>query len=97
MPSKAPTAKASGFIAQVTAPLAKAVISSTIGGGAAKPQTSAKPSSSKAGQSTSQPTSGEVSLPARYPVIAALQAIGGPDIVSSANNLALVTTTFPKS
>lgn len=92
MPPKAP-----GFVAQVTAPLVSAVASSAMGGGAAKPQNAAKPSGAKAGPSTSQPTSGEVSLPARYPLIAALQAIGGPENVLSASNLMLVTTTFPKS
>lgn len=36
-------------------------------------------------------------MPARYPVIAALQAIGGPAVVLSANNLMLVATKFPKA
>ncbi|KAF6231124.1 hypothetical protein HO173_010624 [Letharia columbiana] len=97
MPPKAPGAKAPGFVAQVTAPLVSAVASSAMGGGTAKPQNAAKPSGTKAGPSTSQPTSGEVSLPARYPLIAALEAIGGPDVVASASKLILVTTTFPKS
>ena len=88
MPTKAP-----GFFAQVTAPFASAVASSAMSDVAAKPQNSAKPS----GSTAPQPTSGEVSLTARYPLIAALQAIGGPEVVSSANNLMLVTTTFPKS
>lgn len=82
--------KASGFVAQVAAPFVHAVASSAIGGGA-------KSSSSKAGPSASSSASGEVSMPARYPLIAALQAIGGPDVVLSASNLMLVTTTFPKS
>ena len=93
MPTQTPATKAPSFFAQVTAPLASAVASSSMSGVAAKPQNSAKPSRSTA----PQPTSGEVSLPARYPLIAALQAIGGPEAVLSANNLMLVTTTFPKS
>ena len=91
MPSKAP-----GFVAQVAAPLVHAVASSAIGGGA-KSSTPAKSSGSKASPSASSSASGEVTLPARYPLIAALQAIGGPDVVLSASNLMLVTTTFPKS
>lgn len=73
------------------------VASSLAGGGATKPQNPAKSPAAKAGPATQQPTSGEVSLSARYPLIAALQAIGGPEVVSSASNLMLVTTTFPKS
>lgn len=97
MPPKPPAPKAPGFVAQAAAPIMNAVVSSAMGAGPAKPQTSAKPSGSKAGPSASQPTSGEVTLPARYPLIAALQAIGGPEVVLSASNLTLVTTTFPKS
>ena len=97
MPSQAPTTKAPGFFAQVTAPLVSAVTTSAMGGGAARVQSSVKSPAPNAGPSAQQSTSGEVSLPARYPLIAALQAIGGPDVVSSASNLMLVTTTFPKS
>lgn len=97
MAPKASTPKAPGFVAQLAAPIVTAVTSSAIGGGSAKSQNPAKPSGSKSGPSTSSPAPGEVSLPARYPLIAALQAIGGPDVVLSASNLTLVTTTFPKS
>lgn len=79
-------------MAQVTAPLVSAVASSAIGGGSAKPQ-KANPSASKAGPSASN----EVTLEARDPLVAALQAIGGPDVVSSASNLMIVTTKFPKT
>ena len=98
MPTKAPTTKAPatkapGFFAQAIAPLASAITSSAMSGVAAKPQNSVKSS----GSTAPQPTSGEVSLTARYPLIAALQAISGPEVVLSANNLMLVATTFPKS
>lgn len=96
MPPKATTAKPSGFVAQVATPLMTAVASSAMGGGAKAPN-AAKPSAPKGGSATSQQASGEVSLDARYPLIAALQAIGGPENVLSAKNLMLVTTTFPKS
>ena len=86
--------KASGFVTQLATPFVKAVASRALGGGATNSSSSAKSSGLKAGP---PPASGEVSLPARYPLIAALQAIGGPDVVLSANNLMLVTTTFPKS
>ena len=97
MVSKGAPTKAPGFFSQVTAPLVSAVASSVVSGGVAKSQSQTKSLASKAGPSNLQPMSGKVSLPARYPVIAALQAIEGPDTVLSATNLMLVTTTFPKS
>lgn len=90
---KAPASKAPGFMAQVTAPLVSAVASSAMGGGAAKSQSSTKASGSRAGLSVTN----EVPLEARDPLVAALQAIGGPDVVSSASNLMIVTTKFPKT
>lgn len=108
MSSNASVSKAPSFWTQIVKatapPVAQAsthimgpVASSLAGGGTTKPQNPPKIPAPKARPATQQPTSGEVSLPARYPLIAALQSISGPEVVSSASNLMLVTTTFPKS
>lgn len=41
-------------------------------------------------------SSGEVTMSVQRPLISAIQAIGGPGGITSADGLTLVTTKFPK-
>ena len=53
--------------------------------------------SAKTGPSAEAPASGEIEIEARFPLIEAINALGGRDVLLSATDLELITTKFPKA